>query len=71
MPSPTLRANIGAADRAIRVGVGLILLALVFTGPRTLWGLVGLVPLATAAFSFCPLYTILGISTCSTARASR
>lgn len=55
--------NIGAVDRWVRVVLGLILLSLTFTGPKTLWGLVGLVLLATAAVSFCPLYSVLGWST--------
>lgn len=52
------------AERAIRVVVGLALLALVVVGPKTLWGLIGIVPLATGLLGTCPLYTALGISTC-------
>jgi hypothetical protein len=37
----------------------------VFVGPQTAWGWVGLVPLATGLVGFCPLYSILGINTCS------
>lgn len=55
--------NVGNIDRALRVIVGLGLLSLVFVGPQTLWGLVGIVPLATAAIGFCPAYRLLGIST--------
>jgi len=55
--------NMGNIDRALRVIVGLGLLSLVFVGPQTLWGLVGIVPLATAAIGFCPAYRLLGIST--------
>jgi hypothetical protein len=51
-------------DRAIRVVVGIALLSLVFVGPQTLWGLVGLVPLLTGVVGSCPLYRIFGISTC-------
>ena len=40
-----MRANIGMLDRTLRIVVGLILLSLVFVGPKTLWGLVGLLPL--------------------------
>lgn len=56
--------NEGKLDRALRVIVGLVLLALVFTGPQTPWGWVGLVPLLTGIFGYCPLYTVLGINTC-------
>jgi hypothetical protein len=52
------------AERVIRVVVGLALLALVVVGPKTLWGLIGIVPLATGLLGTCPLYTALGISTC-------
>jgi Inner membrane protein YgaP-like, transmembrane domain len=55
--------NVGAVDRVVRVLLGLGLLSLVFVGPKTLWGLVGLIPLATASMSFCPLYSVLGWST--------
>ncbi len=55
--------NVGAADRVIRVLLGLALLSLVFVGPKTMWGLIGIVPLATAWMSFCPLYALFGMST--------
>ncbi len=55
--------NEGTLDRAARIVLGLGLISLVFVGPQTLWGLVGLVPLATGALGFCPLYRIVGIST--------
>ncbi|MBK9030394.1 MAG: DUF2892 domain-containing protein [Myxococcales bacterium] len=51
-------------DRALRLIVGVVLLALVFVGPKTLWGLIGLVPLVTGLLGSCPAYTLLGISTC-------
>lgn len=56
--------NEGTLDRALRVILGLILLSLVFIGPQTLWGLVGLVPLATGLMGHCPLYRIVGLNTC-------
>ncbi len=56
--------NEGTLDRALRILLGLILLSLVFIGPQTLWGLIGLVPLATGLMGYCPLYQILGLSTC-------
>ena len=63
-----LKQNVGTADRAIRVVLGVALLALVFVGPRTPWGLVGLIPLTTALLGRCPLYALLGISTCPVRR---
>lgn len=55
-------------ERGLRVLLGLVLLALVFIGPRTPWGLLGVIPLATGLLGSCPLYTLLGISTCPTTR---
>ena len=57
------RLNIGNADRAVRVLLGATALALVVTGPRSPWGYVGVVLLATAVAGFCPLYAMFGLST--------
>ena len=57
--------NEGTIDRALRVILGLVVLSLVFVGPQTAWGWVGLVPLVTGLVGFCPLYAALGINTCS------
>lgn len=59
-----LPTNEGTIDRLLRVILGLALLGLLFFGPRTAWGLVGLVPLATGAIGSCPIYTLLGLSSC-------
>ncbi|HYI71458.1 MAG TPA: DUF2892 domain-containing protein [Skermanella sp.] len=56
--------NVGSIDRILRIVVGLGLISLVFVGPQTPWGWIGIVPLLTAAISFCPLYTLIGIRTC-------
>ena len=63
-----LRANEGKVDRLIRVLAGLALIALVFVGPKTAWGWLGLIPLLTGLVGFCPLYRMLGIDTCSVRR---
>jgi len=57
--------NESSIDRALRVVLGIVVLSLVIVGPKTMWGLLGLVPLATGLVGFCPLYRLLGISTCS------
>ncbi|HVY65091.1 MAG TPA: DUF2892 domain-containing protein [Gammaproteobacteria bacterium] len=57
--------NVGNADKIIRIVVGLALIALVFVGPKTPWGWIGIVPLLTAAMGWCPLYTVLGVRTCA------
>ena len=56
--------NEGKADRLIRVIVGLAPIAMVFVGPRTNWGWLGLIPLITGLTGFCGLYRLLGINTC-------
>ena len=56
--------NEGSIDRILRVILGAVLIALVFVGPRTPWGWVGLVPLITGLVGMCPLYAVLGIRTC-------
>lgn len=63
--------NTNAVDRGIRIVLGLVLLSLFAFGPKTAWGLVGLVPLITGVVGFCPLYRVLGISTCTPSRAPR
>jgi len=56
--------NEGTIDRALRVVAGAALVSLVFVGPETPWGWVGLVPLVTGLVGNCPVYSLLGISTC-------
>jgi hypothetical protein len=56
--------NEGTADRIVRVVIGLGLLSIVFLGPQTPWGWIGVIPLATGILGFCPLYRIVGLNTC-------
>jgi Protein of unknown function (DUF2892) len=59
-----MKSNVGGIDRILRIVIGLVLIALTLTGMIGVWGWVGLVPIATAAMGFCPLYTVLGFSSC-------
>ncbi|MCW8884761.1 MAG: DUF2892 domain-containing protein [Motiliproteus sp.] len=59
-----MEVNMGNTDRLVRIAVGLLLLTLVFVGPQTLWGWLGGVVVLIALFGFCPLYKVLGFSTC-------
>ncbi|HLT48160.1 MAG TPA: DUF2892 domain-containing protein [Rubricoccaceae bacterium] len=59
-----LPVNVGPTDRAIRVGVGLFVLALGLAY-ESWWGLAGLVPLATGLAGRCPAYALLGVGTCA------
>ena len=56
--------NVGSWDRVLRMVVGLVLIGLAATGTVGLWGWIGVVPVATGLFGFCPAYTLLGIKTC-------
>jgi Inner membrane protein YgaP-like, transmembrane domain len=68
MASRLFPVNQHPVERAIRVLLGVVLLALAFVGPKTPWGFIGLIPLATGLFGSCPLYTMLGFSTCPAAQ---
>ena len=61
--------NVGTIDRVLRIVVGLALISIVFVGPQTPWGWIGVVPLANALIGYCPLYSLLGIKTCPTKNA--
>ncbi len=56
--------NEGTIDRLLRIAVGAILIALVFVGPQTPWGWIGVIPLVTGFVGWCPAYRIFGIRTC-------
>lgn len=64
-----MKTNVGGIDRILRVAVGVLLIALTLMGQIGAWGWVGVVPLVTGLFSFCPLYTLLGLNTCPMKRS--
>lgn len=59
-----MNSNVGTIDRVLRILLGLGLISIVFIGPQTPWGWIGVVPLMTALLGWCPAYTLLGIKTC-------
>ncbi|MFQ5488068.1 MAG: DUF2892 domain-containing protein [Gammaproteobacteria bacterium] len=59
-----MQANVGKVDKTLRIIIGLALISLVFVGPQTPWGWIGIIPLATALIGWCPLYKIIGANTC-------
>ena len=61
--------NVGTVDKVIRIVLGLVLIALVFVGPQTPWGWIGIIPLVTGLFGFCPLYSVLGMNTSGTKKS--
>lgn len=64
-----MKTNVGGIDRILRIVLGLVLIGLTLSGAIGVWGWIGVVPLATAALGFCPLYTVLGFSTCPMKKA--
>jgi hypothetical protein len=59
-----MKTNEAIWDRAIRVVLGVGLLSLAFSGPQTPWGYIGILPLVTGLAGYCPLYQLVGLSTC-------
>ena len=58
--------NVAGVDRVIRIVLGLFIISLAFWGPKSMWALLGIIPLLTGIVSWCGLYAVLGISTCQT-----
>ena len=56
-----MKTNVGGADKVLRIVLGLALIAWALLG-GPLWAWIGVLPLATGLFNFCPLYTLLGIN---------
>lgn len=59
-----METNVGGIDRILRIVAGLVLIALAATGTIGVWGWIGIMPLLTGIFQFCPAYTLLGMNTC-------
>ena len=59
-----MQANVGGIDKVLRNTAGVVLIALAATGTVGVWGWIGVVPLLTGLFNFCPLYSLIGIKTC-------
>ena len=59
-----MKMNVGNIDRILRIVIGLVLIVLAATNTVGVWGYIGIVPLLTGIFKFCPAYSLLGINTC-------
>ncbi|MFP4138181.1 MAG: DUF2892 domain-containing protein [Halomonas sp.] len=59
-----MQSNVGGIDKVLRIAVGVLLIVLALTGTIGAWGWIGVVPLATGLFNFCPAYKLLGVNTC-------
>ena len=57
-----MKQNVGGIDKVIRAVVGLVLISLVFIGPKTQWDQSYPAPLTTALINFCPLYPLIGFN---------
>ncbi|MEA4914942.1 MAG: DUF2892 domain-containing protein [Christensenella sp.] len=60
-----MKQNVGKVDRWIRIAVGIVVLSLLVfvSGPARWFGLIGLIPLLTGIFGYCPIYSLLKIKT--------
>lgn len=56
--------NVGGIDRALRIIVGIVLIALAATGTIGWWGWLGVIPLLTGIVRICPAYLLTGFRTC-------
>lgn len=65
-----MKSNVGNTDRIIRIVAGIAMLAAVvlIEGNLRWLGLIGVVPLATGLFRWCPAYSLLGLDTCGAAQ---
>lgn len=58
-----MQKNLSEPDRFIRLAIGIIGVVMCFTWPHTIWGMLGVLPIATAVLGFCPIYRLLGLRT--------
>ncbi len=57
--------NVGSIDRVLRIVLGLVLISLVFVGPQTPWGWIGVILIGSGLIGFCPAYRLIGVNTCA------
>jgi hypothetical protein len=57
--------NVGSIDRVLRIVLGLALISLVFVGPQTPWGWIGVILVGSGLIGFCPAYRLIGVNTCA------
>ncbi len=61
-----MKSNVGGIDKILRIVLGAGLLGATVAGLLPVWGYIGIVPLATGLMGWCPLYPLIGLSTCPT-----
>ena len=65
-----MKTNVGGIDKILRIVAGLALIALAIAGIGSPWTWIGVVPLLTGIVGFCPVYPLLGLSTCPIKKAA-
>lgn len=59
-----MKSNVGGIDKTLRIVAGLGLIGATVAGLLPAWGYIGIVPLVTGVIGWCPVYPLLGMSTC-------
>jgi len=59
-----MKANVGGIDKVLRIAVGIALIVMAYMNVVGVWGYIGVVPLLTGLIGWCPIYPLLGISSC-------
>lgn len=59
-----MKFNVGTIDRVVRIVAGAALIGAAAAGLVGVWGYIGVVPLVTGLFKFCPAYALIGVNTC-------
>ena len=65
-----MKTNVGGIDKILRILVGILLIVMAYMNVVGVWGYVGVVPLLTGLIGWCPLYPLLGISSCPLKKSS-
>jgi hypothetical protein len=63
-----MQINVGSVDRGLRISAGALLIGLAAADVVGAWGYIGVLPLVTGLFRFCPAYKIFGLNTCPVAK---
>jgi hypothetical protein len=65
-----MKTNVGGIDKILRIAVGIALIAMAYMNVVGVWGYIGVVPLLTGLIGWCPVYPLLGISSCPMKKSS-
>jgi len=65
-----MKTNVGGIDKILRIAVGIALIVMAYMNVIGVWGYIGVVPLLTGLIGWCPVYPLLGISSCPMKKSS-